>query len=150
MTVREDWAVSACNSLSVYKISCPLIENQPLDRRLSSPPEAGIQKKAEFPFHQPGPYCLLSGKQLDPTFSCISTVQISEATVTLPGSAQTPCLIFISPSSLTDFPSMGSVFIREGPSREDQSFFTEWSHWLAPSWDERCVQPALLGVLGKT
>ena len=74
--------------------------------------------------------------------------------MTLPGSARHH-LIFILPSRLTDLPSLGSVFIREDPSREDpsredQSLFADRSHWLAPSWDEElCVQPTLRGVLSK-
>ena len=48
---------------SVYKSSCPLVvmgeqgwqgESQPLDRSLPPLPIAGIQNKANFPFHQPG------------------------------------------------------------------------------------------------
>ena len=139
MTVREDWAVSACNPLSLsIKALAQWLSGVGVGlwTGICPPCQRPVSKIKHFPSHQPGPYWLLSGEQLDPTFSCISTVQISEVTVTLSGSVQAPCLIFILSLRLTDLPSTGSVFIREDLSREDQSFFIERSHWLAPSWDK--------------
>ena len=63
MTVRADCAVSACSPLTVsIKTFAPWLSGPPLSKGVSlwtgvhPPPTlvAGIQNKANFPFHQPG------------------------------------------------------------------------------------------------
>ena len=57
MTVRADCAVSACRPSLVYKAPAPDCQwGESAFGQMSTllPPGAGIQKKANFPFHQPG------------------------------------------------------------------------------------------------
>ena len=67
------WCVCMKSPPSVYKSSCPLVvmgwqgESQPLDRSLPPLPIAGIQNKANFPFHEPGLFTGFWGASSHPT-----------------------------------------------------------------------------------
>ena len=69
MTVRADCAVSAGNCLPPSKKLLPTVsegESATGQEPTLSALGASTQNKANFSFHQPSPYWLLSSEQLDP------------------------------------------------------------------------------------